>query len=100
MCTTLGITPTGNGEMDVLAYCRAMAAFCRQRGVFEGESDAFWSSEAAEWDKLISEYASPRSQLRTRTSSPEEERTIGVADRILSAAGSLQVHQTPSRISP
>jgi hypothetical protein len=85
--------------MDVLAYCRAMAAFCRQRGVFEGESDAFWSSEAAEWDKLT-EYASPLSQLRTRTSSPEEERTIGVADRILSAAGSLQVHQTPSRISP
>ena len=42
--------------MDVLAYCRAMAAFCRQRGVFEGESDTFWSSEAAEWDKLISEY--------------------------------------------
>jgi hypothetical protein len=77
--------------MDVLAYCRAMAAFCRQRGVFEGESDTFWSSEAAEWDKLISEYTSPRSQLRTRTSSPEEEHTIGDADRILSVAGALQV---------
>jgi hypothetical protein len=74
--------------MDVLAYCRAMAAFCRQRGMFEGESDTFWSSEAAEWDKLISEY------------SLEEEHMIGVADHALSAAGVLQVHQTPSRISP
>ena len=86
--------------MDVLAYCRAMAAFCRQRAEFDGENDTFWASEAAEWDKLISEYASPRSQLRTRTSSPEEEDSIGVPDRILSAAGALEVHQAPSRISP
>jgi hypothetical protein len=86
--------------MDVLAYCRAMAAFCRQRGVFEGESDTFWNSEATEWDKLISEHASPRSQLRTRASSPEEEHTLGDVDRILSAAGTLQVHQATSRISP
>ena len=46
--------------MDVLAYCRAMTAFCRQRSAFEGENDTFWTCEAEEWDKLISEYASPR----------------------------------------
>jgi hypothetical protein len=51
--------------MDVLAYCRAMVAFCRQRSAFEGENDTFWTSEAEEWDKLISEYASPRPQSRT-----------------------------------
>jgi hypothetical protein len=51
--------------MDVLAHCRAMAAFCRQRLVFENENDAFWLSEAEEWDKLISEYSSPQSQMRT-----------------------------------
>jgi hypothetical protein len=51
--------------MDVLAYCRAMAAFCRQRAAFEGEDDAFWTSEAEEWDKLITEYASPPPQSRT-----------------------------------
>jgi hypothetical protein len=73
--------------MDVLAYCRAMAAFCRQRAEFEGESDTFWSSEAAEWGKLIAEY------------SPEEEHTLGDVDRILGAAGALQVHPAPSRIS-
>jgi hypothetical protein len=27
---------------DVLAHCRAMAAFCRQRVAFENENDAFW----------------------------------------------------------
>jgi hypothetical protein len=51
--------------MDVLAYCRAMAAFCRQRAEFEGENDTFWTIEAEQWDRLISEYASPRSQSRT-----------------------------------
>jgi hypothetical protein len=52
--------------MDVLAYCRAMAAFCRQRAEFDGENDTFWASEAAEWDKLISEYASPRPKAEPR----------------------------------
>jgi hypothetical protein len=51
--------------MDVLAYCRAMAAFCRQRSEFEDENDAFWTCEAEAWDRLISEYASPRPQSRT-----------------------------------
>jgi hypothetical protein len=51
--------------MDVLAHCRAMAAFCRQRVAFENENDAFWLSEAEEWDKLISEYSRPQSQNRT-----------------------------------
>jgi hypothetical protein len=51
--------------MDVLAHCRAMAAFCRQRVAFENENDAFWLSEAEEWDKLISEYSSPQSQTGT-----------------------------------
>jgi hypothetical protein len=32
--------------MDVLAHCRAMAAFCRQRVAFENENDAFWIREA------------------------------------------------------
>jgi hypothetical protein len=43
--------------MDVLAHCRAMAAFCRQRAKFEDENDLFWTREAEEWDRLISEYA-------------------------------------------
>jgi hypothetical protein len=42
-----------------------MAAFCRQRAEFEGENDTFWTREAKEWDKLISEYANPRPQSRT-----------------------------------
>jgi hypothetical protein len=46
-------------KMDMLAYCRAMAAFCRQRAKFEDENDTFWISEAEEWDKLIFEYESP-----------------------------------------
>jgi hypothetical protein len=52
--------------MDVLAYCRAMAAFCRQRAEFEDENDTFWTREAAEWDKLISEPASPRPKAEPR----------------------------------
>jgi hypothetical protein len=51
--------------MDMLAHCRAMAAFCRQRAAFEDENDAFWIREAKEWDKLISEFASPQPQIRT-----------------------------------
>jgi len=51
--------------MDMLAHCRAMAAFGRQRAAFEDENDAFWIGEAMEWDKLISEYASPQPQVRT-----------------------------------
>ena len=51
--------------MGVLAYCRAMAAFCRQRAEFEGENDTFWTSEAEEWDKLITEFAGSRTQSRT-----------------------------------
>ena len=43
--------------MDMLAHCRAMAAFCRQRAKFEDENSLFWISEADEWDRLISEYA-------------------------------------------
>jgi hypothetical protein len=43
--------------MDMLAHCRAMAAFCRQHARFEDVNDAFWIGEAEEWDKLISEYA-------------------------------------------
>jgi len=56
--------------MDVLAHCRAMAAFCRQRAAFEGENDAFWSREADAWDKLISEYASPQPQLQIARTAP------------------------------
>ena len=52
--------------MDVLAYCHAMAAFCRQRAELEDENDAFWTREAEEWDKLISEYASPRPKAEPR----------------------------------
>jgi hypothetical protein len=52
--------------MDVLAYCYAMAAFCRQRAEFEDENDTFWTREAEEWDKLISEYASPRPKAEPR----------------------------------
>jgi len=51
--------------MDVLAYCHAMAAFCRQRAAFEDENDTFWTSEAEEWDKLISEYASQSRTTQT-----------------------------------
>jgi hypothetical protein len=51
--------------MDMLAYCRAMAAFCRQRAAFEDQNDTFWIIEAEKWDKLISDYASPQSEIRT-----------------------------------
>lgn len=51
--------------MDMFAYCRAMAVLCRQRAAFEDQNDAFWISEAEKWDKLISEYLSPQSQIRT-----------------------------------
>ena len=48
---------TGDGSMEMLEYCRAMAAFCRRRAQFEREYDAFWMREAAEWDILVCEYA-------------------------------------------
>jgi hypothetical protein len=50
--------------MDMLVHCRAMAAFCRQRAAFEGENDAFWGKEAEDWDRMISEHASPPSQIQ------------------------------------
>jgi hypothetical protein len=43
--------------MNMLSYCRAMAAFCRQRARFDGEYEAFWTEEAEEWNKLVSSYA-------------------------------------------
>ena len=52
--------------MDMLTHCDAMAAFCRQRAMFEGENDAFWTSEAEEWDQLRAEYAGPQLQIRMR----------------------------------
>jgi hypothetical protein len=61
--------------MDVLAYSRAMAAFCRQRAAFEGEDDAFWTGEAEEWDKLISEYARPRPHSRMITLRAQQAQT-------------------------
>jgi hypothetical protein len=60
----------GNTEMDMLAHCRAMAAFCRQRAKLENENDAFWIGEAKEWDKLISEYATLQPQIRTGQTAP------------------------------
>jgi len=39
--------------MDVLAHCRAMAAFCRQRVAFENENDAFWIREAEAQSLLL-----------------------------------------------
>jgi len=45
--------------MDMLAHCRAMAAFCRQRATSEDENDSFWIREAEEWENLIYEYAPP-----------------------------------------
>lgn len=81
--------------MDVLAYCHSMAAFCRQRAVFEGESDAFWINEAAEWDKLISEYDNSRSQIRTRRNGPQREQIARYSGQILSAARAFQAYQAP-----
>jgi hypothetical protein len=43
--------------MDIIAHCRAMAAFCRQHAQFENEDTAFWIDEAKEWDNLIAEYS-------------------------------------------
>src|SRR5258706_608564 len=67
--------------MDVLAHCRAMAAFCRQRVAFENEDDAFWIREAKEWDKLIAEYASRQAQIQTgqapRSGNDDPSRTTG-----------------------
>jgi hypothetical protein len=39
--------------MDVLAHCRAMAAFCRQRLAFENENDASWIREAEAQSLLL-----------------------------------------------
>ena len=39
--------------MDVLAHCRAMAAFCRPRVAFENENDAFWIREAEAQSLLL-----------------------------------------------
>ena len=39
--------------MDMLAHCRAMAAFCRQRAAFEDENDAFWIREAEAQSLLL-----------------------------------------------
>ena len=43
--------------MDIMAHCRAMAAFCRQHAQFENENSSFWIEEAKEWDGLITEYS-------------------------------------------
>jgi hypothetical protein len=43
----------GEYRMDVLAHCRAMAAFCRQRVAFENENDAFWIREAETQSLLL-----------------------------------------------
>jgi hypothetical protein len=69
-----------------------MAAFCRQRAMFEGENDAFWAGEAAEWDKLISHHVRPQRQIRNWVSGPEQE-------RILSTAVATQTDRAPWRIS-
>jgi hypothetical protein len=62
--------------MDMLAYWDAMANFCRQRAAFENEDDAFWIREAKEWDKLISEFASPQLQNPNRTNGPRQARDL------------------------
>ena len=61
---TFGILEPGNTEMDMFARCRAMAAFCRQHARFEDEDDAFWTREAEEWDKLITEHPTSSPQNR------------------------------------
>lgn len=38
--------------IDMLAYCKAMAAFCRQRIYFDGEDADFWQREEQEWAAL------------------------------------------------
>jgi hypothetical protein len=43
--------------MNMIAHCRAMAAFCRQRAQFENEDTSFWTKEAEEWDNLIAQYS-------------------------------------------
>jgi hypothetical protein len=63
--------------MDMLRYCRAMAAFCRQRAMFEGEDEPFWTGEAREWDELIFQYLSPRPQIRNWVSGPEHRSIAG-----------------------
>jgi hypothetical protein len=41
--------------MNMILYCRAMAAFCRQHAHFEDEDASFWIEEAIKWDALITE---------------------------------------------
>jgi hypothetical protein len=50
--------------MDMLAHCRAMAAFCRQHAEFE-KNTSFWIEEAKEWDNLIVQYSTRQSPIRT-----------------------------------
>jgi len=64
--------------MDLITRCRAMAAFCRQRAKFEGENDAFWITEAEEWDRLISQHADPHAEEhKSRATGPVWRPAIG-----------------------
>jgi hypothetical protein len=83
--------------MDMLAYCRAMAAFCRQRAAFEDQNDAFWIIEAEKWDKLISDYASPQSEIRTGQTAPSRRArlTTGMALNCLGSSPSQNSEYLP-----
>ena len=71
--------------MDMLAHCRAMAAFCRQRAKFEDENDLFWIREAEEWDKLIFDHANP--QVRNLNGQAARGRTAAVMPASLPRGG-------------
>jgi hypothetical protein len=51
--------------MDMIAHCRAMAAFCRQHAEFENEDNSFWIKEAAEWEDLITKHSIRQHPIKT-----------------------------------
>lgn len=90
--------------MNMLSYCRAMAAFCRQRARFDNEYEAFWAEEARGWSRLLSGHAglfshslrptSPRTRDDARAVRPGAARS---ADLQPDASGVARSQSRPAR---
>ena len=72
--------PRNRWGMDVLDYCRAMASYCRQRTQFDGEDPAFWSEEAAQWERLLRDHGRPGTGANRSLISPTTPKHRVMAD--------------------
>jgi hypothetical protein len=54
--------------MDMLAHCRAMAAFCRQQAKVD-ENKTFWLEEAEQWAYLTRDAAIVKTPNTVKTES-------------------------------